>query len=120
VLVAERLADLLDYCDEAAILVDAGREAFFASVIHRRAAEAVLNRIGTTVSAGLPEELLVRHPEVDWAALRGMHNRVGHEPRAMDWEIVWTTIERDLPALRNHVAGHTIDPVASPEHGRKD
>ena len=38
----------------------------------------------------------------------------------MDWEIVWTTIERDLPALRNHVAGHTIDPVASPEHGRKD
>ena len=60
-LVAERLADLLDYCDEAAILVGAGREAF-ASVIHRRAAEAVLNRIGTTVSAGLPEELLVRHP----------------------------------------------------------
>lgn len=100
----ERLRDLVDYCDEGAEIVAGGRDVFLASMIHRRAAEAILDRIGTTVAEGLPDELLAEYPAPPWDAIRGMRNRVVHEYRQMDWTMVWATLETDLPALRDDVA----------------
>lgn len=101
-LTRERLRDIVDYCTEAAEIVAAGRTAFDARMVHRRAAEAIINRIGTTVAHGLPPELLVRYPDQPWEAIKGMRNRVVHEYRQMDWDLVWSTLERDLPALSRY------------------
>ncbi len=43
--------------------------------------------------------LLERHSTVPWAAMRGMRNRIAHGYFDIDMNIVWETVQRDLPAL---------------------
>ena len=37
--------------------------------------------------------------QVPWAVLVGMRNRVSHGYFAVDWDLIWATIQHDLPAL---------------------
>lgn len=43
------------------------------------------------------------HPDIEWHRLSGMRNRIIHGYFGVDLEIVWSTIENDLDALRNKV-----------------
>lgn len=47
----------------------------------------------------LPDDLLARHPEVEWHKLIGMRNVIAHGYFALDERIVWETIQNDLPTL---------------------
>ncbi len=40
-----------------------------------------------------------RHPEIPWARIRGMRNRMIHGYDDIDMDIVWDTVERDIPHL---------------------
>ena len=44
------------------------------------------------------------HPEVPWALVYTMRNRVAHGYFKVDYELVWKTIHADLPGLRAQVA----------------
>ena len=44
------------------------------------------------------------HPEVPWALMYTMRNRVAHGYFKVDYELVWKTIYADLPELRTQVA----------------
>lgn len=44
------------------------------------------------------------HPEVPWALMYTMRNRVAHGYFKVDYELVWKTIHADLPDLRAQVA----------------
>jgi len=46
----------------------------------------------------------VAHPEVPWALMYTMRNRVSHGYFKVDYELVWKTIHGDLPGLRAQVA----------------
>ena len=39
------------------------------------------------------------HPEIPWARIRGMRNRMIHGYDDIDMEIVWDTAEQDIPLL---------------------
>ena len=39
-------------------------------------------------------------PEIPWHELRAMRNRLVHEYFRVDLDLLWGTVERDLPALR--------------------
>ncbi len=41
-----------------------------------------------------------RFRDIPFAAIYGMRNQLSHGYFAIDWDTVWKTIERDLPALR--------------------
>jgi uncharacterized protein with HEPN domain len=43
------------------------------------------------------------HPEVPWALMYSMRNRVAHGYFKVDYELVWKTIHTDLPDLRTQV-----------------
>ncbi len=43
------------------------------------------------------------HPELPWAEMRGMRNKMIHEYFDVDWQVVWGTIKGDLPRLRQQV-----------------
>ena len=45
------------------------------------------------------------HPEIPWAALYAMRNRVAHGYWPVDTAVVWQVIERDLPALEVQISG---------------
>jgi uncharacterized protein with HEPN domain len=48
-------------------------------------------------------------PELPWADIRGMRNRVAHEYFGVDVKVLWETVREDLPsllvALRRSLAG---------------
>ena len=39
------------------------------------------------------------HPEIQWSEIRGMRNRMIHGYDDVDMDIVWDTVERDIPHL---------------------
>lgn len=47
----------------------------------------------------VPDDVAARSPEIDWAAVRGMRNNLVHEYFGADMQIVWDTIQRDVPDL---------------------
>lgn len=50
-----------------------------------------------------------RHPEIPWNLIYGMRNRIVHDYFEVDLEVVWQTIERDLPGLRMQIAALLAD-----------
>ena len=48
-------------------------------------------------------EFAATHPQVPWALMYTMRNRVAHGYFKVDYELVWKTIHADLPELRSQV-----------------
>jgi len=49
-------------------------------------------------------EFAARFPDVPWDVIYGMRNRIVHDYFEVDLEIVWHTVQQDLPALRRQIA----------------
>jgi uncharacterized protein with HEPN domain len=47
----------------------------------------------------VPRDVLARHPHVPWAQIRGIRNVVAHEYRRVDVDVVWQTLQSNLPPL---------------------
>lgn len=47
----------------------------------------------------MPAHVVAAHPEIAWAGMRGMRNLIVHEYEQIGLEIVWRTIDEDLPRL---------------------
>ena len=50
-------------------------------------------------AASIPEEIAEGHPEVPWHLMRGMRNRLVHAYFAVDEQIMWDTLQTDIPVL---------------------
>jgi uncharacterized protein with HEPN domain len=40
-----------------------------------------------------------RHPELAWSSMQGMRHRLAHGYYRVNLDIVWVTVERDIPQL---------------------
>ncbi|MDJ0729125.1 MAG: DUF86 domain-containing protein [Crocosphaera sp.] len=47
----------------------------------------------------LSETFKANYPNIPFAKIKGMRNRVTHEYKEVDMEIVWKAIEKDIPEL---------------------
>jgi uncharacterized protein with HEPN domain len=52
----------------------------------------------------IPKPIRGKAPDMPWAEMRGMRNRMAHEYFGVDNKIVWDTVMHDLPKLRPLVA----------------
>ena len=57
-----------------------------------------LHIIGEAVKA-LPENLRLSYPDVPWRRISGMRDFISHAYFAVDLDIIWDTITRDVPEL---------------------
>ena len=48
-------------------------------------------------------EFAAQHGDIPWLVMYTMRNRVSHGYDKVDLEIVWKTVQRDLPALYRQV-----------------
>jgi uncharacterized protein with HEPN domain len=63
--------------------------------------DATLRRLQTLSESSqrLSPEFKAAHPEVPWADIAGFRNRLVHAYLAIDLDLTWNTVERDLAPL---------------------
>ncbi|MBI4652674.1 DUF86 domain-containing protein [Candidatus Kuenenbacteria bacterium] len=62
-----------------------------------------LSIIGEAV-INIPKEIKVKNPDVAWKEIKGTRNKVVHEYFGIDEEILWKTIQDDLPVFKKQIA----------------
>lgn len=45
-------------------------------------------------------DFAARHPQIPWNVMYGMRNRIVHDYFEVDLQVVWQTVQQDLPGLR--------------------
>ena len=105
---AELVMHMQELVDDSAAIVEAGADVFLSDGgrLARHAADAIIIKFHELADR-MPMEVQERHPDVSWADLRGMRNRLGHNYRQTDYRIVWTTLTKDLPAIAASVRGES-------------
>ncbi|MEO8369036.1 MAG: HepT-like ribonuclease domain-containing protein [Candidatus Solibacter sp.] len=107
----QRLRDIIDNIEAIETFTVALDRAAF--VADRKTVYAVVRalEIVSEASRRLPDELLERHPEIDWVAVAASGNVYRHEYEAVDEALIWHTVRHDLGALRR-VAEEELDRIA--------
>ncbi len=71
----------------------------------RKTCSAVIHQfqiIGEAVKH-ISEELIIQHPQISWKDIAGMRNILVHEYFGVDLNLVYETIQHDLPQLKKTV-----------------
>jgi len=84
-------------------------EEFVQSDLHQSAVLRPLEIIGEAARRVSPEAQQA-HPEIPWAQMIGMRNRLIHEYFQVDLRRVWETVQSDLPDLITR-----IEPLVPPD-----
>lgn len=95
---ADLLADLDEAVDAARELTSLGRARWERERPLRLAGEAVIGRIGD-VASKLPDSVIEETRDVPWDDVKGMRIVVDHVYHAVDYNIVWDTLQDDVPKL---------------------
>ena len=94
-----RLQHMLDHAKEAVALI-AGKDR--AELQHDRVLELALIRLVEIVgeaSAKVSSVVQKEYPSIPWPQVIGMRNRLIHGYDSIDLDVLWDTIEVDLPPL---------------------
>ena len=55
-------------------------------------------------SIQLSEEIKSKYDDIPWQKMRSMRNIVAHEYFGLDKKIIWTTIQKSIPELKNKIS----------------
>lgn len=94
---AALLVDMLDAALDARELTLDGREALD-DLRHERAVLHTLQIIGEAASH-TSAECRAERPDLPWAGIIGLRNRIVHGYGDVDHDIIWDVLERDVPRL---------------------
>jgi len=77
-----------------------------------RTRDAILRNIQVIgdASKNLPAEFIEKHPDIDWRGIAGMRNIITHRYFHVDWYLVWTSIQEELPHLKEQLLKVTGGP----------
>ncbi len=77
-------------------------DAFKTSKIVVHAVIANITIIGEAVSK-MPEDFQDQFPEINWFRIRGMRNRLVHDYKGINLDLLYDTIVNDLPTLKTQL-----------------
>jgi len=74
---------------------------------HHMMQDAVMRQIEIIgeASNSVSEEFQEKHPELPWFQMRGIRNKIVHDYRGINLQVIWDTVKNDLPALKKQVEG---------------
>jgi uncharacterized protein with HEPN domain len=49
----------------------------------------------------IPDSLKVQYPEIPWKGMTGMRDKVTHEYFGVKLDVLWNTIQQDLPKVKD-------------------
>jgi uncharacterized protein with HEPN domain len=98
------LGHMLDCTREVlALCKDSTAERFASDRVLQLAAIHLLQVIGEAARQ-LHPEILEQHPQVPWKSIVGMRNKLVHDYLAINLDLVWAVITKDLPDLEASLA----------------
>ena len=79
-----------------------GREAFLGD---EKTIDAVVRNLEIIGEAArqVPGDFAAAHPQVPWARIAGLRNRIVHDYFGLDLEIIWQILQVDLPQLKSQL-----------------
>jgi uncharacterized protein with HEPN domain len=92
------LDHILEAVEVASILVEEGYERFLAEPKSQYASDTVVARIGESAKV-LSEQMISRMPEIPWKLVKGMRDRIAHASIKNDYQIIWSSMVNDIPAI---------------------
>jgi len=97
-----RLRDILEAIGRIEVYASRGRDTFDRDELVQTWIVHHLQIIGEAVGR-LTETFLSAHPEIPWSQIIGMRNILVHDYFRVDAEQIWSTVERDLPRLKEEI-----------------
>jgi uncharacterized protein with HEPN domain len=55
-------------------------------------------------SSIIPDDIKRLKPEIDWAAIRGLRNRIVHKYFGLSLSVIWAIVQIDLPVLAQQLS----------------
>lgn len=103
-----------EYADYARDILDAAEKAqLFAAGIDFEAFQANDEKIFAVIRAleiigeaskKIPASIRKRYPEVPWASMAGMRDKLAHDYFGVNLRRLWETVQNDLPPLSKAIA----------------
>ncbi|MCI0550461.1 MAG: DUF86 domain-containing protein [Anaerolineae bacterium] len=56
-------------------------------------------------AVNIPEDIRSNYPDIPWRDIRGMRNKLVHQYFGINVEVVWKTIQEDLPMIIDVING---------------
>ena len=97
--ILEALKRIFDYVE------DIGEVGFLTNALVQDAVLRNLENIGEASNklVRYHDEFIKQYPDVPWEDMYWMRNRISHGYFSIDFEIIWKTIEQDLPTLEEQI-----------------
>lgn len=51
-------------------------------------------------SEDISDEIKIKNPDIPWSQMDGIRNRIAHEYFGINYKIIWTVIQKDLPEIK--------------------
>ena len=96
---------LIEYCDmmmETVEYFGNDEDIFKSNIFYQNACSFIIMQIGDYVNR-LSDEFLDAHPEIPWSEIIGMRIIHAHHYESVIDEIVWETIQNDIPYFRDYL-----------------
>lgn len=98
------LKHMIRYCDEISQTVDTfgnSKDTFASNFIYQNAVALCVLQIGELTSH-LTDEFKASHMGMPWNQIKAMRNIVAHNYGNIDIDILWDTVQYDIPSLKKY------------------
>jgi uncharacterized protein with HEPN domain len=97
------LGDVLDAIQRVESYVrGVNKQAFLENLMMQDAVMHQIEIIGEA-SNGISDEFQEKHPNLPWMQMRAIRNKIVHDYRGINLQIIWETVKNDLPSLKEQV-----------------
>ncbi len=98
------LAHIMECIQKIERFTQGGKERFLEDELVQDAVLRNFEVIGEAAKR-LDEVYRASHPEIPWRAIAGLRDVLIHQYEGVDLERVWAIVEKDLPGLKQSIAG---------------
>jgi uncharacterized protein with HEPN domain len=101
--------DILDAMDKAEMMLEGVNFDDFAADFRINFVVVRALEIVGEATKRLPHSLRQQYPHIPWQRMAGMRDRIIHGYDAIDYEIVWDAVKKEIPEVKPHLQQILVD-----------